>query len=474
MQPSQGRLCTFWLAALCSSLESAKKLDEIEIPMLHVRKLLSSALSALHVLRCVATALDNITCQQNVFLPFATACNMFSKGYVRGCVVLCRPLPPSLSLPLPLSLALFLSCEQAICHLWSEFHLRSACAFLVHSGSTNAVLQVACYMWTYTGVAVPAKLQGRLVRACAGIAQLPVASGDYSCDPVVWLRNLVSWVVGTDAKLLQLGMVKGIARQNGAQVAVQPTVDRMPMCEVLTFFRLIDRMQHAGIEQSANSASEKDAMLSVTMSLRGHGLAASPYGIMCARTSVERVLNNWLDKGLQQLILEGQAIAVAQVASMQYKGEQARAIPRSAPEGTERYAKWPQTWTEGTFVATFPNEVTATSMTQIAAKLTRKGGRHMPVCWVHRLPNELLEQPVPVKGKDFQASQYYLAGGWEPAKLPQQVRSVQVNTVQELQATQQRHAWFIVNRFGGPFVRAQEIHALMRDLRSLQLEPLTQ
>ena len=335
-------------------------------------------------------------------------------------------------------------------------------------------------MWTYTGAAVPRQLQRRLKRACSRTAHMQLrtqqrngagASTGYTRDLITWLRNMLSWVMDTDATFSELGTTEGSARQNSGQVAV-PAVGRMPVCEVLTFFRLIDRMQHAGIEQSANSASEKDAMLSITMSLRGHGLAASPYGIMCARTSVESVLNNWLDKSLQQLILEGQALAVPQLSSMQFKYPAERAVPRNTPGRTERYAKWPQAWTEGTLVATFPDQVTAEPMSQFARQLRRKGGTHLPIYWIHGLPNELAEHPVPVKAKDFRPSHYCAAGGWEPAQLPEQVRSVQVNTVQELRAIQKEHAWFQLVDFGGPFVRTQELSHLVMDLPSLQLAPL--
>ena len=290
--------------------------------------------------------------------------------------------------------------------------------------------------------------------------------------------NTLTWLIATDVTLRDnLNVLDATAHDHNSAMFG----GGMRPLESVVLSRLLDDMHIAAILQSEHAAAGIDGRLAMTVLLRGHGLAASPYVLAQpnALATVQRIIDGWLQGDLGALHRKGLAITYASVGSSARGGisvPPALEAIRIPPYQPERYAPLPA-YMEGHHVSS--EGVTTTvrksgvaRLEDVAAKLIKSGATHLPVLWVGKRAQEQQETPAEAKAPES-AGLYSKVAGWDEASLPATLRGTFVESAQDVERARDEHADALMRQAGGAFARVATFQPPPMRFPSLVLSQLT-
>ena len=352
------------------------------------------------------------------------------------------------------------------------------------------MIQLTGYIWTYTGAAVPRKLQARLM---AAIVQLKHAaprepaceidlqnleqwapvldSAPYVTPQVICLREALCAVAATDSVLSQHDAAAQLRTGLRALQVETAHKDAMPLELVVALWGVLHRLYQSFCLLSANNAGPRNTVLVLTCSWRGMGLVSSPYGLMHKRPETERILLDVQQYSVAELVASGKAYMMALVNALAHE----QPMPHNPACQNERYGRHKREWNVQ-LVAVQRWRQPVLPLSKVARYLQSRGGTHLPVMTFDRGSEELREEPLQVKqSKLVLGQQYHELLGWPPSALPSEVRDEVINSHQDYVRTQISHKLAIQAEVGCVFSSAlAEMPGMARieNLPSLQLAPL--
>lgn len=355
------------------------------------------------------------------------------------------------------------------------------------------MMQLIGFIWTYTGAAMPRKLQPRLLAAIRKLQHAAPAgtepqhiefdqlelwrpASNQTAEPYVdpqrvCMRAALGAVVATDPVLSALPQAKPLRTRFHRLTAGAVHRDAFPLEVVVAMHDVLHRLYQAMCQSSLHSAGPLDTALSMLCSWRGFGLVCSPYGIMHQRAAAQRIVRDVLQRPLPELVLSSKAYIMARVNALSHE----HPIRSEAPARQERYARYKKEW-DGQLVAVQQWRQPVLRLAEVARLMRARGATHMPVLTFVRGCEELRELPHELKESKFVVGKSYCELlGWGRAELPTSLPDgLVVEKYADVKRCQSMHAAAILTDCGEPFtsVLDAEQSTPSAPLPSLRLAPL--